>query len=58
MCKWFIFYFLITESDGQVDQPGRSLPSQGRGRGFESRLVHHLFPLTIILEGVENPGNF
>ena len=26
---------------GQVDQPGRSLPSQGRSREFESRLVHH-----------------
>ena len=31
-----------TGTNGQVDQPGRSLPSQGRSREFESRLVHHL----------------
>ncbi len=27
---------------GPIDQSGRSLPSQGRGRGFESRWVHFL----------------
>ena len=27
---------------GPIDQLGRSLPSQGRGRGFKSRWVHFL----------------
>ena len=34
---------MVTGLYGQVDQPGRSLPSQGRSREFESRLVHHYY---------------
>ncbi len=34
--------FLMAEAStkGPVDQPGRSPPSQGGGRGFKSRPVH------------------
>lgn len=44
-CKWFISYVRITDSNGQVDQPGRSLRSQRRSREFKSRLVHHYLSL-------------
>ncbi len=35
-----------------VAQLDRVLPSEGRGRGFESRLVHHL--LSLVLQGVSS----
>jgi hypothetical protein len=35
-----------------VAQLDRVLPSEGRGHGFESRLVHHL--LSLVLQGVSS----
>ena len=36
-----------------VAQLDRVLPSEGSGRGFESRLVHHL--LSLVLQGDSAP---
>ena len=35
------FLAVVSPAEGPVDQLGRLPPSQGGGRGFKSRPVHH-----------------
>ena len=49
LCTWNLvvlpskvdFLDSLGSAEGPVDQPGRLPPSQGGGRGFKSRPVHH-----------------
>ena len=44
---------MMSPAQASVAQLDRVLPSEGRGRGFESRRVHHL--LSLILQGDSAP---
>src|SRR5450830_274928 len=44
---------MMAPAQASVAQLDRVLPSEGRGRGFESRRVHHL--LSLVLQGDSAP---